>query len=71
MKKLLIIIALVLGGCDKYASPKGSSIISKAYSLERRKKLMPCICMYEYQNNGRLLMFEDSCNKYNIGDTIK
>lgn len=28
----------------------------------------PHICTYVYNNN---VLFEDSCNKYDVGDTIK
>jgi len=31
----------------------------------------PCICNYQYFQYAGSTLFQDSCNKYNIGDTIK
>jgi len=73
MKKLiaLILSILVFSGCGYTPKPRGKVIASKSYSFEPRKKLMPCICMYEYYSDYNLHLFEDSCKKYQIGDTIK
>jgi hypothetical protein len=44
-------------------------IISKSYT---QNKLPKGICTYKYKGGGYLeCVFEDSCNKYNVGDTIK
>lgn len=71
MKTIILLLLIALCGCDENINPNGRQITSKAYLLEPNKKLLPCICMYEYWIYGNRFMFEDSCNKYNIGDTIK
>jgi len=62
MKKLLI-IALVLGGCNNSAAPLRITGIHKAQNIDFKGK-----CHYELNDD---YYFYDNCNKYNIGDTIK
>ncbi len=62
MNKLIILICL-LASC--HSEPK--TIYTKDY-LPKDK---PCICNYAYDNGFGTIWFQDSCNKYNIGDTIK
>lgn len=60
----LILITILLNSCED----KNDNIIqSKAYSTHKYTKLPAGICYYFV--NGHL--FQDSCNKYSVGDTIK
>ena len=35
------------------------------------KKIPPCICEYWYNDGVNPIPFQDSCNKYNLFDTLK
>lgn len=59
--KLLIIC--LLASCSRGEK----EIRFKGYKNENK----PCICDYTYANYWGTIWFQDSCNKYNIGDTIK
>jgi hypothetical protein len=64
MKSKIFIIPLlliVLVGCDK-----NRVITQKDFNTKT-----PCVCNFNYIQYGNGLWFQDSCNKYNIGDTIK
>lgn len=69
MKKLLF-FGLILAGC-KSDNPKGKIITSKIF--KREYQYADKICGYTYQSVGAGSdhYFEDSCNKYNVGDTIR
>lgn len=59
MRKILVIMSIVLMGCDN------NLIISKKYDSA------PCICTYEYiLDVDQHYTFQDSCNKYNVGQVI-
>ena len=60
MKHLIIIILLVSSCTNERV------INQKDYKTEKQ-----CICNYHYVWVGSSIWFQDSCNKYNIGDTIK
>jgi len=66
MKKLLsiLLIACVVG-CTQ---PKNDyTITAKSYRTFWDNPMQPCICRFFYNKQE----FHDSCNKYNVGDTIK
>jgi len=66
MKKLIIIslITLSFTSCKEYR--EGTPIIvKKEYSLYFGK------CQYTYEGWGRQDYFEDECDKYSVGDTLK
>lgn len=66
MKKILFSLTILLSGCNADHSPV---IVGKNFNNDNQK----CICDYWYTGLGRYggELFEDSCSKYNIGDTIK
>ena len=66
MKLLIAMILLVLTSC----SENKNQIISKNY-VPLDKKIPPCICEYWYSNGLNSVPFQDSCNKYNLFDTLK
>ena len=67
MKKLIIILLVLINiGCNK----NKNQIISKCYT-PIDKKLPPCICEYWYSDGLHAVPFQDSCNKYNVFDTLK
>ena len=66
MKKLIILFLLTTLGC----SNNKNQIISKCYA-PIDKKLPPCICEYWYSDGVQSVPFQDSCNKYNVFDTLK
>ena len=47
-----------------------NQILSKYYAPSG-KKIPPCICEYWYHNGIDMVPFQDSCNKYNLFDTLK
>lgn len=67
MKKTILILLTALSSCG-YEKPV---IISKAYTTNSSvAQLPPCICYYEYQKGLENRLFQDSCSKYQIGDTL-
>jgi hypothetical protein len=66
MKKLLLILftLVLLTSCNQ-RNYEDWTITSKAYSLKNG------YCNYYYQYQGYFIEFQDSCNKYNIGDKIR
>lgn len=72
MKKLLTLSILLIGlsNCDERRMKiKPFVITAKAYKGGVGiVDLPPGICYYYYNIDN---IFQDSCNKYNIGDTIK
>ena len=63
MSKLKIIsIFLLFVSCENIKTTPWV-IKTKFYNVEDK----PCICTYYYNQQS----FEDSCKKYNVGDTIK
>ena len=72
MTKILLslLISLVIG-CD--AIHDGPAIIVNKYPASMTYGNDSCICHFYYIGLGMAGMqdFYDSCNKYNIGDTIK
>ena len=59
-----MLIACVVG-CNRNPD---YHIYWKSYNTYMGDNLPPCICRFGY---GLQYEFQDSCNKYNIGDTIK
>lgn len=69
MKKLLsILLIATLLSCQNNTKPV---IREKSYT-SAVNKLPNCICMYGYSGGGSLewTTFQDSCNKYNVFDTL-
>lgn len=63
--KILISLLILLSvGCENENNKK--VIYSKDYKTDEN-----CVCNYHYDNGYHSIWFQDSCNKYNIGDTIK
>jgi hypothetical protein len=71
--KYLILTLIVISSCQSYEK---DVIIQKSF-LGRdgwgKVQLPECICEYGYIPKGlsNPIFTQDSCNKYNIGDTIK
>jgi len=65
MKKLIIISLMILSftSCKEYR--QGTPIIVKKEYLLFDK------CKYTYEGWGRQDYFEDECDKYSVGDTLK
>ena len=63
MKTTLTTLLLVtlISSCSKH-----KVVTTKNYDTEK-----PCICNYAYIKYGSTTWFQDSCNKYQIGDTIQ
>jgi len=58
-----LIIICLLASCNR----DEKIIYTKDYGTDN-----PCICNYAYDKGFiGTIWFQDSCNKYNIGDTIK
>ena len=67
MKTAILILSITLLSCNE----NKNQIISKNYT-PIDKKLPPCICEYWYSDGvGNSVAFQDSCNKYNVFDTLK
>jgi len=62
--------ALILMGCNP--PNQNAVIISKSYLTGSDKPMPDGICRYVYRSNQWTndIEFQDSCWKYNIGDTI-
>lgn len=71
MKYLTLLFILFFVGCDSTNEPL--IITSKYYTLNDGTPLPNNICHYFYKKGsyGSRIAFQDSCWKYNIGDTIK
>ena len=70
MKRVTFIaIVLLIAGCHK---PHYPVIIGKYYVIPSTQ-LPKGICMYKYTTGPYTYSqeFQDSCSKYNLGDTIK
>lgn len=66
MKKILIIIiSIITISCNQQFN-KGVPIIVK-----KQDSFIPGKCIYTYEGYGREEMFDDDCNKYSVGDTLK
>lgn len=57
-----------MGSCDNSSRQKPFVITHKTYNDWGGDKMPDCLCrfMFNYVHE-----FQDSCNRYNIGDTIK
>lgn len=66
MKQLLIslILLIAFSGCEH----GNDNVVTGKFYNQIGSTLPPCICLY-YYNSGNT--FHDSCNKYNVLDTIK
>ncbi len=70
MKAPVLIIAsgLIISACGDTTTKsdyRGAPII-----LQKQKSLTGS-CIYTYQGYGREEWFEDDCDKYSVGDTLK
>jgi hypothetical protein len=66
---LLLIASVFIIGCGEKPKIKNGTIISKSYFTQMSNDMPKGICRYAYWY-GEALEFNDSCNKYFIGDTI-
>ena len=69
MKKILAIIVITtLFGCADHSKPV---IKYKSYT-SAINNFPSCICVYSYSGGGSTdwVTFQDSCNKYNLFDTL-
>lgn len=67
MKYLFFIIIFSYFGCnleEKEYLQGDPIIVSKKYSL------IPGVCNYEYEGWGRKGIFEDSCDKFTVGQQL-
>jgi hypothetical protein len=67
MKTILIAtsLLLILNSCNERQYQKGAPIIVQ------KQKSMTGSCLYTYEGYGREEWFEDECDKYSVGDTLK
>ncbi len=66
MKKIIIItLSFLISSCNQNYN-KGLPIIVK-----KQDSFIPGKCIYTYEGYGREEMFDDDCNKYSVGDTLK
>lgn len=67
---LIIVISVILGlFYNLVQEPNEVIVTSKAYTASPDfPKLPDCICYY---NTSTSWKFQDSCNKYSVGDIIK
>jgi hypothetical protein len=67
MKTTLIVttLFLILTSCNEQQYQKGAPIIVQ------KQKSMTGSCLYTYEGYGREEWFEDDCDKYSVGDTLK
>ena len=66
MKLLILFLLIIFTSCNE----NKNQIISKNYAT-LEKKIPPCICEYWYNDGVNPIPFQDSCNKYNLFDTLK
>jgi hypothetical protein len=69
MKKIILLLLVAATSCsnngDKY-------LIITSKHPARFRDIYPNSCTYEYKDGWFLFYeFDDSCNKYEVGDTIK
>lgn len=60
----MIIVGYLFSCSDSYH--KGKPIV-----VSKHKSFFPGTCQFAYEGFGRREVFEDDCEKYHIGDTIK
>ncbi len=70
MKTLLFIssVLLILTSCD---IEKTKSDYRGAPIIVQKQESMTGTCIYTYEGYGREEWFEDDCDKYSVGDTLK
>lgn len=70
MKKILLatIVILGMGSCISPMNPKVPWLI---YSKTYREFSSGTVCNYSITDGNTKRDTEDSCNKYNVGDTVK
>jgi hypothetical protein len=70
MKTLLFIssVILLLTSCD---IEKTKSDYRGAPIIVQKQESMTGTCIYTYEGYGREEWFEDDCDKYSVGDTLK
>ena len=69
MKKIITILAITsLFSCENNSKP----VIKDKVYVRSDYKLPSCICMYSYSGGGSYdwVTFQDSCDKYNLFDTL-
>lgn len=71
MKKLLILLAIILMGCDKGKELDRKIIISKIFTeVGIGGTEGVCDFYYKIHEKGKWIRFEDECDKYNVGDVV-
>lgn len=63
MKKTIFLLSLFISSCSYN---KGVPIIVK-----KQESFISGKCIYTYEGYGREEMFDDDCDKYSVGDTLK
>jgi hypothetical protein len=65
MKKVLFLTSLTISitSCDYN---KGVPVI-----VNKQQSFIPGKCLYTYEGFGREETFDDDCNKYQVGDTLR
>lgn len=73
MRKLITLIIITsIVGCDNGHKIK-PVVVSKSYRTYAGSQMQSGICRFfykEYSDQIGYSQFEDSCHKYNVGDTI-
>ncbi|MEZ4755333.1 MAG: hypothetical protein R2817_00740 [Flavobacteriales bacterium] len=62
----MALLLLTLQACTGRTYRDGPAIIVK-----KQQSMLPGKCLYTYEGFGREEMFDDTCDKYNVGDTLK
>lgn len=69
MKTIIILMSVLLIGCNQVSR---YTIVDKVYVSIKEVGytiyMPPCICYY--RTDGDHSNFEDSCNRYRVGDTL-
>ena len=68
----ILICCIIASLCSCSGHEIAPMVIYKSYRNEWGNKMPQGICRYGYKtmSNGSMTMFEDSCNKYDIGQII-
>ena len=65
---LFVSTILILSSCD---IEKTKSDYKGAPIIVQKEESMTGTCIYTYEGYGREEWFEDDCDKYSVGDTLK
>jgi hypothetical protein len=68
LSTLFVSAILILSSCD---IDKTKSDYKGAPIIVQKQESMTGTCIYTYEGYGREEWFEDDCDKYSVGDTLK